>query len=159
MTDFMDNTQLKQRFYILAGLGILLFGIISFFAISLDRAAATPSSLADLPALQKMAQQSVPYERALNNGKPTFLEFYADWCTTCQTLAPTISHFHHQYGSEVNFVMLDVDNPQWRQEIDQYQVRGVPQFFFITSDRTVAKTLVGRVPEPILAQLFEQIID
>jgi thiol-disulfide isomerase/thioredoxin len=155
----MDNTQPKRRFYLLAGLGILLISIISFFAISLDRAAATPSSFAGLPALQEMAQQSVPYEHALNNGRPTFLEFYADWCTTCQTLAPSISNFHHQYGSEVNFVMLDVDNLQWRQQIDQYQVKGVPQFFFITSERTVAKTLIGRVPEPILAQLFEQIIN
>lgn len=106
-----------------------------------------------------MAQQSVPYESALSNGKPTLVEFYADWCTSCQSLAPSISKFHEQYSSQVNFVMLNIDDPQWRQQIQEYQVMGVPQFFFIKSDRKVAKTRVGRVPESILAQLLEQLVN
>jgi thiol-disulfide isomerase/thioredoxin len=106
-----------------------------------------------------MAQQSVPYESALTNGKPTLVEFYADWCSSCQSLAPSIAKFHEQYGSQVNFVMLNVDDSQWRPLMQQYQVMGVPQFFFITSSRRVVKTLVGRVPESILAQLFEQLLN
>src|SRR5919199_1373138 len=134
----MDSTRPKLRFYILAGIFILFCGI-SFFLTRLDQAAATPSSPIGLISLRKMAQQSVPYESALSNGKPTLVEFYADWCTSCQSLAPTISKFHQQYGSQVNFVMLNVDDPQWHQQMQQYQVMGVPQFFFMRSDRTVVK--------------------
>jgi thiol-disulfide isomerase/thioredoxin len=154
----MNSTQPKLRFYLLAGLFILVCGI-SFFLTRLDRAAATPLSPDGLISLREMAQQSVPYESALSNGKPTLVEFYADWCTSCQSLAPSISKFHEQYSSQVNFVMLNIDDPQWRQQIQEYQVMGVPQFFFIKSDRKVAKTLVGRVPESILAQLLEQLVN
>ncbi len=154
----MDSTQPKRRFYLLAGI-FILFCTISFFLTSLDRAAASPSPTAGLISLREMAQQSVPYQSALTNGKPTLVEFYADWCSSCQSLAPSIAKFHEQYGSQVNFVMLNVDDSQWRPLMQQYQVMGVPQFFFITSSRRVVKTLVGRVPESILAQLFEQLLN
>jgi len=153
----MDSTQPKLRFYLFVALFILFCGACFFF-IRLDRAAASPSSLSGLAALREMSAQSVPLERALSNGRPTLIEFYADWCTSCQALAPTISQFHEQYGSQVNFVMLNVDQPQWQQQLQQYQVRGVPQFFFIRSDRTVIKTLVGAVPQPILSSWFEKLL-
>lgn len=155
----MDSTQPKRRFYLLVGLLIVLFCSISFFLIRLDRAAASPSSPVGLIALRDMAQQSVPYESALSNEKPSLLEFYADWCTSCQSLAPSLAKFHEQYGSQVNFVMLNVDDPKWTQQMQEYQVVGVPQFFFMGSDRKVIKTLVGRVPEAILAQLFERLVN
>jgi thiol-disulfide isomerase/thioredoxin len=154
----MDSTQLKWRFYLLAGLFILVLGI-SFLLTRLDQAAATPSPISGLNSLREMAQQSVPYESALNNGKPSLVEFYADWCTSCQSLAPSLAKFHDQYGSQINFVMLNVDDPQWRQQMEQYHVVGVPQFFFMRSDHRVIKTLVGGVPEAILAQLFEQLVN
>ncbi len=152
------DTKPKLPFYFLSGLFILFCGACFFF-ISLDRAAASPSSLTGLAALREMSGQSIPYETALSNSKPTIIEFYADWCTSCQALAPSIRQFHQQYGSEVNFVMLNVDEPQWQQQLKQYQVRGVPQFFFIKPDHTVVKTLVGAVPQQILGGWFEQLLD
>jgi thiol:disulfide interchange protein len=41
------------------------------------------------PALARLQQASVPLEAALSNGKPSVLEFYADWCEVCNELAPT----------------------------------------------------------------------
>jgi thiol-disulfide isomerase/thioredoxin len=69
-----------------------------------------------------------------------------------------MSKFHEQYDSQVNFVMLNVDEPPGRQRIEQYQVKGVPQFFFMKPDGRVIKTLVGGVPEPILGDLFKQLV-
>jgi thiol-disulfide isomerase/thioredoxin len=153
----MNSTQPKLRLPLLVG--ALFFFFSTAFFLSPLSAAAMPLSLTGIASLRDMAQQSMPYENALRNGKPTLIEFYADWCTSCQSLAPTINYFHQQYGSQVNFVMLNVDDPQWSQQVQQYQVAGVPQFFFMRSDRTVMKTLVGRVPDSILAQLFKQLVN
>ncbi|WP_199348369.1 thioredoxin domain-containing protein [Microcoleus sp. FACHB-SPT15] len=154
----MDSTKPKLRFSLIAGL-FILFCCACFFLTRLDQAAASPMSLDGLTHLRAMAQQSVPYDTALSNGKPTLVEFYADWCTSCQALAPSVTKFHEQYGSQVNFVMLNVDESQWRQAVQQYHVRGVPQLFFITPDLQVLKTLIGKVPEPILAQYLEQLVN
>ncbi|HEY9726663.1 MAG TPA: thioredoxin domain-containing protein [Chroococcales cyanobacterium] len=153
----MNSTQPKLRLPLLVG--ALFFFFSTAFFLSPLSAAAMPLSLTGIASLRDMAQQSMPYENALRNGLPTLIEFYADWCTSCQSLAPTINYFHQQYGSQVNFVMLNVDDPQWSQQVQQYQVAGVPQFFFMRSDRTVMKTLVGRVPDSILAQLFKQLVN
>jgi thiol-disulfide isomerase/thioredoxin len=161
----MDSTQPKFPLYLLTGL-LILFCSACFFFSRLDSAAANSSSLAGVAALREMSTQAIPYKTALSNNKPTLIEFYADWCTSCQALAPSISQFHEQYGSQINFVMLNIDEPQVQQQVQQYQVRGVPQLFFIRGDepsvplhdRTIVKTLVGAVPKPILGSWFEKLL-
>ena len=45
-------------------------------------------SLLGRPALDELRLQSLPLDTALENGRPTLLEFYADWCEVCNELAP-----------------------------------------------------------------------
>jgi thiol-disulfide isomerase/thioredoxin len=138
---------------------LILLACSTLFCSSLTPlAAASPAPGAGLTTLRAMAAESVPYEEALDNSLPTLVEFYADWCTSCQAIAPTLDKLHDRYGSQLNFVMLNVDNPQWRPLLKQYRVQGVPQFLFLNRDRVVVKTLVGLVPEPVLERLFEQLV-
>ena len=118
---------------------------------------AHASSLSGLVALKAMAQEAVPYEQAIANPKPTFMEFYADWCGTCQAMAPIVQRLHEQYGDRVNFVLLDVDDPQWLPQIEQYQVSGIPHMILLDRNQTEVQTWVGQVPAPILSDLFAQL--
>jgi len=52
------------------------------------------------------------------NGKPTLIEFYANWCS--QAMAPI--WLTAKYPDSVNFVMLNVDNTKWLPEILKYLV-------------------------------------
>ncbi|WP_233501713.1 thioredoxin domain-containing protein [Acaryochloris thomasi] len=104
-----------------------------------------------------MAQDAVPYEVAIASQKPTILEFYADWCSVCQSMAPTMQTLEQQYGEDINFVMLNVDEAQWLPQMDQYDVTGVPQFTLLNEQQSLVKSLVGRIPQIILADEFEQL--
>lgn len=42
------------------------------------------------PSLSSLEKASVPLDTALANGKPTLLEFYANWCETCRESAPEV---------------------------------------------------------------------
>ncbi|PZD73931.1 Thioredoxin [Acaryochloris thomasi RCC1774] len=102
------------------------------------------------PSLTALATASVPLDTALANGQPTLLEFYADWCTSCQAMAADMAALKQQY-QEVNFVMLNVDNTKWLPEISRFGVDGIPHFVFINRSGEALANAIGQQPRTIMA--------
>jgi thiol-disulfide isomerase/thioredoxin len=75
--------------------------------------------------LDQMARRSLPLGEALGNGRPTLVEFYADWCESCRAMAPAMGQLEKRHP-ELDVVLLNVDNPGWQAELDQWQVTGIP---------------------------------
>ncbi|UFP96124.1 thioredoxin family protein [Gloeobacter morelensis] len=102
------------------------------------------------PSMQQLAAEAVPLDEALANGKPTLVEFYADWCASCQTMAPTIARLKERYGEQANFVMLNVDNPRWLPELQQYKVSGIPHYAFLDAAARPLGSAIGLQPSQVL---------
>lgn len=113
----------------------------------------------DTATLTTLAENSTPLEVALGNGKPTLMEFYANWCTSCQVMAKDMGELKQQYADKLNFVMLNVDNSKWLPEIERYRVDGIPHFVFLNQDgKPIAQTL-GEQPKVIMAANLEALVD
>ncbi|GAB4376514.1 MAG: thioredoxin family protein [Elainellaceae cyanobacterium] len=112
----------------------------------------TSSNTATLAA---MADESAPLAVALNNGKPTLMEFYADWCTACQAMAQDMGELKQAYGDRVNFVMLNVDNSKWLPEMLRYRVDGIPHFVFLNPEAEPIASTIGEQPRTIMAANLE----
>lgn len=138
--------------------GAIIFCLAINLVISTPAIALGSSPLSGLITLRSLAKGATPYEEAVKNGKPTLLEFYADWCTTCQGMAGTIEELEAQYGDRVNLVMLDIDDPQWDDLAQQYRVTGIPQYNFLDADEHKVDSFIGKVPQRILAQTFEELV-
>tara|TARA_B100000965_G_scaffold134106_1_gene111655 strand:- start:399 stop:974 length:576 start_codon:yes stop_codon:yes gene_type:complete len=80
--------------------------------------------------LDQLAKNSLLPEQALSNGRPTVLEFYADWCEACKDMAPDMIEVKKQMSNKVDVVLLNVDNSRWLDLIDKYDVNGIPQLNF-----------------------------
>jgi thiol-disulfide isomerase/thioredoxin len=106
-------------------------------------------------SLAKLDQGSIPLELALTNGKPTLMEFYANWCTVCQQMAPDMQQLETQYADKVNFVMLNVDNTKWLPEMLKYRVDGIPHFLFLGKDGETIAQAIGNQPRTIMGSNLE----
>ncbi len=109
-------------------------------------------------SLSEMAEQSIPLESAMANKKPTLIEFYANWCTSCQAMAPDIQMLKESYRDRVNFVMLNVDNTKWLPEMLNYRVDGIPHFEFLSADSSEQGAAIGELPRTILAENLDALV-
>lgn len=103
-------------------------------------------------SLKDLSTKAIPYDVALSNGMPTVVEFYADWCEVCRELAPDVYRVEEQYKGKVNFVMLNVDNTKWEQELDEFGVEGIPHFAFLDKEGNEEGSVVGRLPKKYLVE-------
>ena len=101
--------------------------------------------------LSAMAEEAIPLEVALSNGKPTLMEFYANWCTSCQAMAADLQALKQEYGDRLNFVMLNVDNTKWLPEVLQYRVDGIPHFVFLNDEGAKIAEAIGEQPRSVMA--------
>lgn len=104
------------------------------------------------PGLGQLTALAVPYEEALANGRPTVVEFYADWCEVCREMAKDVYKVEEEYRDRINFVMLNVDNPKWEPELDEFGVEGIPHFAFLDKKGNEEGNIVGRLPPNILRE-------
>jgi thiol-disulfide isomerase/thioredoxin len=152
MSDTPSNTpSLATR---VRNFAIALVAIALSAAIFLSFKAETGPGL-----LTTLAQKSIPLEEALSNGKPTLMEFYANWCTSCQAMAGDMASLKQNYGDRVNFVMLNVDNNKWLPEVLSYRVDGIPHFVFLDKTGEAIAQSIGEQPRSILAANLTALAD
>jgi len=97
--------------------------------------------------LKSFGELSVDPEIAFTNNKPTFLEFYAEWCEVCKEMAPQVSAFKDEYEKDINFVFLNVDNQKWANYIQKFAVNGIPQVNLFDKKGNLISTLIGKQDE------------
>ena len=107
--------------------------------------------------LKSFGELSVDPEIAFNNNKPTFLEFYAEWCEVCKEMAPKVSSLKEEYEKDVNFVFLNVDNQKWDNYIRKFNVNGIPQVNLFEREGNLISTFVGKQEEITIRNAIDQI--
>lgn len=104
-------------------------------------------------ALQRMARQSPEFNAALADGRPTLVEFYADWCEACRSMAPAMEAMERRHKGELDLVLLNVDNPRWQPQIDQYGVNGIPHLELFDRDGQRLGQVIGARSAPEIERL------
>ncbi len=97
--------------------------------------------------LKSFGELSVDPEIAFKNNKPTFLEFYAEWCEVCKEMAPKVSTLKEEYQNDINFVFLNVDNQKWENYIRKFEVNGIPQINLFDKKGNLISKFIGKQEE------------
>ena len=107
--------------------------------------------------LKTFGELSVDPEIAFKNNKPTFLEFYAEWCEVCKEMAPKVSALKEEYEKDVNFVFLNVDNTKWDSYIRKFNVNGIPQVNLFNREGNLKSTFIGKQDEITIRNSIDQL--
>ena len=93
-------------------------------------------------------------EWKFNGNKPAIIDFYADWCGPCKTLAPIIKQF-----CENNKLTLESINVEDNDDLVQkYKIRNIPVIVFEDLDGKELKRLVGMQTQDNLTKVYKEIM-
>ncbi len=109
---------------------------------------------ADPCAGKKVSMDSVggPLAKQLQ-GKPLVLDIYANWCSACKNIAPTVSQIKQQYAGKINFVTLDVSS-QTNRDMAEATANQLGLGNFFTANKTKTGTLV--IVDPATGNILAQ---
>ena len=142
------SDKFKKIFFTLV---VLFFiGIVIFFKNSIFKSTLL---------LRNFGNISMDPQIAFSNGKPTYLEFYAEWCEICKEMASEVTELREDFNNEINFVFLNVDNPKWNKFIKQFKVNGIPQINIIDHNLVVNSTFTGFQEEKTLRESINYLIE
>jgi len=78
-------------------------------------------------------------EKVLKSDKPVMVDFWAEWCGPCRTVAPVIEEIAKEYSEKALVVKCNVDNCQ--AVAARYGIRNIPTVLYFKGGEIVDKQI------------------
>ena len=75
------------------------------------------------------------FNSIINSNELVLIDFYADWCGPCKTLAPILKEVKKELKDSIKIIKIDVDKNQ--PLASKYKVRGVPTMMLFKNEKQV----------------------
>lgn len=85
--------------------------------------------------------------------KPAIIDFYADWCGPCKSIAPVLEDLSHQYKDQLVIYKIDTDKELALSSL--FGIQSIPTLLFIPLEGN-PMVQKGALPKNILQQVIEE---
>jgi thioredoxin 1 len=92
---------------------------------------------------------------AASKTQPVMVDFWAEWCGPCRSLAPTVDQIAQEYAGKLKVVKVNVDesgNAAFR-----YNIRGIPTLLIFKNGQ-VADQIVGNYPKDHIERVLNRVL-
>ena len=86
---------------------------------------------------------------------PVLVDFYADWCGPCKTMAPILGQLAEEFDGKAKLVKVDIDVDGNKDLAVKYGVLSVPTLILFSKGE-VKETMVGVTSKSKLKQKLEE---
>ncbi|WP_020395927.1 tetratricopeptide repeat protein [Thiolinea disciformis] len=111
--------------------------------------------MADSPYVFEATAQTFSQILAQHPQTPVFIDFWADWCQPCKTLAPLLEKLANEYQGSFIVVKIDTENPQNKALISQLGIRSLPTVKIVLGGKIIDE-FSGALPEPELRKIINK---
>lgn len=91
----------------------------------------------------------------LQSRRPVLVDFSADWCAPCRTIAPIVDQLAGDFAGRATVGKVDVDAEPDLAE--RYEIRSIPSLLFFL-DGEVVDRVTGTVPHRALGERLEKLV-
>ena len=93
------------------------------------------------------------FSELIKGNKPVLVDFYADWCGPCKTMAPILKQVKSTMGDRLSIIKVDVDRNQ--EAAAKYEIRSIPTLILFKNGKQVWRQS-GVVPANQLLSVLKE---
>jgi len=91
----------------------------------------------------------------LQSPVPVLVDFYADWCGPCRSLAPTLERLAAEFAGRLRVVKVNIDTAPAL--ADMYRVSSIPTLVAFSQGTEIGRA-TGLVPEQALRESLAALV-
>lgn len=93
------------------------------------------------------------FQELINSNIPVLVDFHAEWCVPCKTMAPILEEIKEELGDSIRIVKVDVDKNT--KAAVHYGVRGVPTMILFKNGQILWRE-AGVMPKGEIMSVIQQ---
>ena len=115
----------------------------------------TLEHLTDETFKEKVFNYEANKDWKFEGNKPAIIDFYADWCGPCKTIAPILEELQTEYGDKIN--IYKVNTEEQRELSSVFGVQSIPSLLFIPKEGQ-PQMVMGALPKETFKQAISEVL-
>jgi thioredoxin 1 len=86
---------------------------------------------------------------------PCIIDFYADWCGPCRTVAPILEELSEEFNGKLNIYKIDTEAEQ--ELAAMFGIRSIPSLLFVPIEGQ-PQMAMGALPKDSFKKAFKEVL-